>query len=127
MATTEGETPTTLREQIEAFQAQMAGRRPPEALAAFADNTAALVASGIAERALQVGERAPDFTLPDALGRPVTLSRLLEQGPAVVTFTAGHGAPTAISSCMPIRPSCRRSAQRARTSWRSRPRPRISH
>lgn len=93
MATIEGEMSVTLREQIEAFQAQMAGRRPPEALAAFADNIAALVASGVAGRALQVGERAPDFTLPDALGRPVTLSRLIEQGPAVVTFYRGAWCP----------------------------------
>jgi thioredoxin-dependent peroxiredoxin len=36
--------------------------------------------------ALKVGDRAPDFTLPDTEGRPVTLSRLLEKGPVIVYF-----------------------------------------
>src|SRR5260370_37670338 len=93
MATIEGELPMTLREQIAALQAQAAKGRPPEVAAAFADSIAALAASGIAERALKVGERAPDFTLPNALGGPVTLSRLLEQAPAVVTFYRGEWCP----------------------------------
>ena len=93
MATIEGELPMTLREQIAALQAQAAKGRPPEVAAAFADSIAALAASGIAERALKVGERAPDFTLPNALGGPVTLSRLLRQGPAVVTFYRGEWCP----------------------------------
>jgi thioredoxin-dependent peroxiredoxin len=39
-----------------------------------------------ASAALHVGDRAPDFTLPDTDGKPVTLSKLLEQGPVVVFF-----------------------------------------
>ncbi len=35
---------------------------------------------------LHVGDRAPDFTLPDTEGRPVTLSKLLEKGPVIVYF-----------------------------------------
>jgi peroxiredoxin Q/BCP len=35
---------------------------------------------------LKVGDEAPDFTLPDTEGRPVTLSRLLEQGPVILAF-----------------------------------------
>ncbi len=35
---------------------------------------------------LRVGDRAPDFTLPDTEGAPVTLSKLLAQGPVVVAF-----------------------------------------
>jgi peroxiredoxin Q/BCP len=33
-----------------------------------------------------VGERAPDFTLPDATGRTVALSDLLSRGPLVLYF-----------------------------------------
>jgi peroxiredoxin Q/BCP len=33
-----------------------------------------------------VGDRAPDFTLPDTEGAPVTLSRLLEKGPVILAF-----------------------------------------
>lgn len=35
---------------------------------------------------LKVGDQAPDFTLPDQDGKPVTLSRLLENGPVILAF-----------------------------------------
>lgn len=35
---------------------------------------------------LQVGDPAPDFTLPDTDGRPVTLSKLLADGPVILAF-----------------------------------------
>ena len=35
---------------------------------------------------LNAGHTAPDFSLPDQSGRPVTLSGLLEDGPVVVFF-----------------------------------------
>lgn len=35
---------------------------------------------------LKVGDRAPDFTLPDTDGNPVTLSTLLKDGPAILAF-----------------------------------------
>src|SRR5271155_4894682 len=48
--------------------------------------------SGVAP-GLAVGDRAPDFTLPDALGRPVSLSGLLSRGPVVVSFYRGEWCP----------------------------------
>ncbi len=36
--------------------------------------------------ALKAGDRAPDFTLPDTDGRPVTLSKLLQGGPVILAF-----------------------------------------
>lgn len=35
---------------------------------------------------LQVGDPAPDFTLPDTDGKPVTLSKLLAGGPVILAF-----------------------------------------
>jgi peroxiredoxin Q/BCP len=35
---------------------------------------------------LKVGDKAPDFTLTDTTGSPVTLSRMLEKGPVIVAF-----------------------------------------
>jgi thioredoxin-dependent peroxiredoxin len=35
---------------------------------------------------LKIGDRAPDFTLPDTEGRPVSLSELLRQGPVILAF-----------------------------------------
>lgn len=71
-------------------------------LASF--NTPADVAARIAEGyeaiglddvapGLAVGERAPDFTLPDGSGRPVALAERLAEGPVVVTFFRGAWCP----------------------------------
>jgi thioredoxin-dependent peroxiredoxin len=45
-----------------------------------------LVAMLLGSAALKVGDRAPDFTLLDTEGKPVTLSKLLEQGPVILAF-----------------------------------------
>lgn len=55
--------------------------------------TRELAASGIEERALGVGDMAPDFTLEDIDGNPVTLSGLLRQGPVVISFFRGGWCP----------------------------------
>jgi peroxiredoxin Q/BCP len=35
---------------------------------------------------IQVGDKAPDFTLSDTDGKPVSLSRLLADGPVILAF-----------------------------------------
>jgi hypothetical protein len=39
---------------------------------------------------LRVGEPAPDFTLPDATGAPVSLAAFRDRTPAVVVFYRGY-------------------------------------
>lgn len=55
--------------------------------------TEELIRSGLAGKALQAGAKAPDFTLPDAEGRPVRLATLLAKGPVVLTFYRGGWCP----------------------------------
>jgi peroxiredoxin len=83
----------SLQEQIENYQAQSASKSSPEALERGKARRAQLVRSGIAEKSLKAGETAPDFTLPDAYGKPVTLSALLAHGPVVLTFYRGDWCP----------------------------------
>jgi peroxiredoxin len=52
-----------------------------------------LALSGITELVLKSGAQAPGFTLPNAVGRPVTLVAALEKGPVVVTFYRGIWCP----------------------------------
>ncbi|HEX5091130.1 MAG TPA: peroxiredoxin-like family protein, partial [Burkholderiales bacterium] len=52
-----------------------------------------LAASGVAARAVQDGEQAPDFALPNAKGAVVKLSALLARGPVVLTFYRGGWCP----------------------------------
>ncbi len=84
---------TSLMDQIAAFSAAMARQAPPEVVTALAAELRKLADSGIAKRALNAGARGPDFTLPDARGGTVSLSSLLEKGPAVVTFYRGGWCP----------------------------------
>jgi peroxiredoxin len=49
--------------------------------------------AGLARKALQVGERAPEFTLPDVNGKPVSSAELLAKGPLIVTFIRGRWCP----------------------------------
>ncbi len=49
--------------------------------------------TGTAEKALKVGDKAPDFELPDATGKKVKLSDLTARGPVVVTWYRGGWCP----------------------------------
>src|SRR5205807_7762678 len=53
----------------------------------------ALLQSGIIKPSLQVGQKAPDFTLPNATGGEVSLSSLLKKGPVVISFYRGEWCP----------------------------------
>ena len=52
-----------------------------------------LALSGITGQVLKAGAQAPDFTLPNAVGRQVQLGAALESGPVVVTFYRGIWCP----------------------------------
>jgi len=54
---------------------------------------AAVDKSGLAEKALGVGESVPQFTLPDAAGQAVTISDVLAHGPAIISFYRGGWCP----------------------------------
>ena len=84
---------SSLKDRIDTFMQGVAKHAPPEVLAGLAAEIKKLAESGIARGALRVGAKAPDFTLPDAHGKPVTLSALLDRGPAVVTFYRGSWCP----------------------------------
>ena len=65
----------------------------PEAIGTRIDvGVAEIDESGVAP-GLYIGDRSPNFTLPDALGKPITLADLLVQGPVVVTFYRGEWCP----------------------------------
>ncbi|MGH8928991.1 MAG: peroxiredoxin-like family protein [Acidimicrobiia bacterium] len=66
---------------------------PPERRDMYQRAAAALEASGIAERVLREGATAPEFALPDAMGRTVRLSDLLAVGPVILSFYRGQWCP----------------------------------
>ncbi len=48
--------------------------------------TIPLLAMLLGSASLKAGDKAPDFTLPDTDGKPVTLSKLLASGPVILAF-----------------------------------------
>jgi peroxiredoxin len=55
--------------------------------------TAELIDSGRAQRARKAGDTAPEFTLNDAGGKPVSSRDLLARGPLVISFYRGVWCP----------------------------------
>lgn len=48
--------------------------------------TIPLLAMILGSTTLKVGDKAPEFTLPDTEGQATTLSRLLARGPVILAF-----------------------------------------
>ncbi len=68
-------------------------KAPPEVVNLMLDATRRLADTGIAQNSLKVGEKAPDFELPNVKGESVNLHSLLEQGPVVLNFYRGGWCP----------------------------------
>jgi peroxiredoxin len=88
----------SLQDRLDAFKASFESGAPPysvpkEAVATMHRATAELIASGQAARAKRVGDRAPEFSLPDPDGRVVQSRDLLARGPLVLSFYRGVWCP----------------------------------
>jgi hypothetical protein len=79
-----------LQEKLDAMREMSKTRIPPEARAVMERSIEDLRASGIMSRIARVGQAAPDFTLPDAEGRSVSLASLRARGPVVLSFYRGR-------------------------------------
>ena len=86
-------TTPTFAEQRDEFNARLAEQAPAEVLEGFGRIIVDQAAVDYAARAPKVGERAPDFTLRDQLGRQVSLASELEHGPVVLIFYRGEWCP----------------------------------
>jgi peroxiredoxin len=82
-----------VKKELEEFKREMASKAPAERLKAYEEGVELVKKSGAVERALKVGDKAPDFVLPNATGKPVELSGLLKHGPVVVTWYRGAWCP----------------------------------
>jgi peroxiredoxin len=87
-----------LQDKLAAFKADFESGRfpvkpPRDALDTMHRATAELIASGQAQRARKAGDVAPEFTLTDPDGKPVSSRDLLAKGPLVVSFYRGVWCP----------------------------------
>jgi peroxiredoxin len=85
--------PTSYPSQRDEMNARMATEAPSELPSGFAAAADRLDTVDFAARAPQVGDQAPDFTLPDQRGEEVYLSALLRRDPVVLIFYRGVWCP----------------------------------
>ena len=78
-----------LQEQMDTFKKGFVEQVPEQALEIMARSGEQLQSSGIANRAVKVGDTAPDFSLSNTSKTIVSLSALLIKGPVVLTFFRG--------------------------------------
>ena len=90
-----GATESESQQRIDEFKKAFESGAPPynaphEAMEKMHRATVELEASGIADRALTLGDRAPSFTLFNQDRVRVASNDLLREGPLVVSFFRGH-------------------------------------
>ncbi len=78
-----------LEEKLAATREASAKRLPAELRAIMEGATAQLRVSGILDGVIKPGAVAPDFTLDDQHGMPVSLAALRAKGPVVVSVFRG--------------------------------------
>lgn len=83
----------SLAQQLDDYLEGLMERADPEIMAAKHRATERWLADRVADAALKIGDTAPDFTLPDQSGNPVSLSATLRRGPVVLTFFRGGWCP----------------------------------
>lgn len=88
----------SLQAKLDAFKADFEAGKPPynvppSVIETMRRATAELKASGAAQRALKLGDKAPAFTLEDADGNEVRSADLLRQGPLIASFYRGVWCP----------------------------------
>jgi peroxiredoxin len=82
-----------LKEQIAGFNQQAVKKLPAELFKLSHQEWEKIAATKITETALRVGDKVPDFTLPDGNGNPVSIAELLKKGNVVISFARGTWCP----------------------------------
>jgi len=83
----------SLASQLQAVTESVKQQAPADILSTMEAATAQLQNSGLAQRALHVGDAMPEFSLPDPTGKLISSRELLSHGPLLVTFYRGNWCP----------------------------------
>jgi peroxiredoxin len=82
-----------VRKELDEFREKVSKKASPDRLRAYEQGIDEVRKSGVTDKALKVGDRAPDFELLNAAGKKVKLSELTERGPVVLTWYRGGWCP----------------------------------
>ena len=79
-----------LQERMDAYKKSFEAKAPKDALEILHRATEDLRNSGILDRTVKVGDKAPDFSLRNTRGQEITLADQLSKGPVVLGFYRGR-------------------------------------
>ncbi|EDX77376.1 Redoxin superfamily [Coleofasciculus chthonoplastes PCC 7420] len=83
----------TLTQEINTLRQQIQAKMSEETKAVMDKAMQDLVNSGLTNQSLKVGDKAPNFALPNAVGKTVELQDLLSRNPVVISFYRGGWCP----------------------------------
>lgn len=83
----------TLQDQLDAVRAQELQKSPPHVRRIREEAFDHLVSTGVSDRILEAGDRAPDFELEDIRGDRLSLKDLCRSGPVILNFFRGGWCP----------------------------------
>ncbi len=83
----------SLKSKLEELKTNFLLKAEENKIIAYKEGIESVEKNGIVKTAKQVGDKAPDFTLNNALGKPVTLSEYLKKGKIVLTWYRGGWCP----------------------------------
>ena len=78
-----------LQEKLDVMKKESLAKMPEELVKTLVEGMQELMQSGIAERAIKVGEALPEFVLPNEKGEMVESRSLLAKGPLALSFYRG--------------------------------------
>lgn len=83
----------TLEEKLDARKQSFSAKADPQKRKDYDEGIRLVEQSGVLEAALNIGDKAPNFTLPNAAGEKVELESLLASGPVVMIWYRGEWCP----------------------------------
>ncbi len=83
----------TLAQEIASYEEKKKQAVPQEILATMAQTTEELEQTGIANKTIKQGDKAPGFTLTNHLNENRSLEEILKAGPVVLSFYRGGWCP----------------------------------
>lgn len=83
----------SLQDELDEKKHAFNEKAPEEKKKIYAEGIASVANSGVLEKALQVGDTAPNFTLTNATGEKISLAEQLKNGPVILTWYRGGWCP----------------------------------
>lgn len=82
-----------LEQQINELNENLAKQLPTEVLEVFGKSIQDLKAKNMEDSSISVGDKFPDFSLPNASDKTVALKELLQNGKVIIAFFRGSWCP----------------------------------